>query len=69
MPDILLAAGLGLIMGVLINALADRLPLSTIDFDIEEEELEIARLQPWHGGPAIFAADGLFGFGAQLEEP
>ncbi|MEJ2478246.1 MAG: hypothetical protein P8Y40_12250, partial [Desulfobacterales bacterium] len=37
--------------------------------DIEEEELEIARLQPWHGGPAIFAADGLFGFGAQLEEP
>jgi hypothetical protein len=37
--------------------------------DIEEEELEIARLQPWHGGPAIFAADGLFGFGAHLEEP
>jgi hypothetical protein len=35
--------------------------------DIEEEELEIARLQPWNGGPAIFAADGLFGFGAQLE--
>jgi len=37
--------------------------------DIEEKELEIARLQPWHGGPAIFAADGLFGFGAHLEEP
>jgi hypothetical protein len=36
--------------------------------DIEEEELEIARLQPWQGGPAIFAADGLFGFGAHLEE-
>jgi hypothetical protein len=36
--------------------------------DIEEEELEIARLQPWKGGPAIFAADGLFGFGAPLEE-
>jgi hypothetical protein len=35
--------------------------------DIEEEELEIARLQPWHGGPAIFAADGLFGFGAHVE--
>ena len=33
--------------------------------DIEEEELEIARLQPWKGGPAIFAADGLFGFGEQ----
>ena len=36
--------------------------------DIEEEELEIARLQPWRGGPAIFAADGLFGFGADIEE-
>lgn len=36
--------------------------------DIEPEELEIARMQPWQGGPAIFAADGLFGFGAQLEE-
>ncbi len=36
--------------------------------DIEEEELNIARLQPWKGGPAIFAADGLFGFGAHLEE-
>ena len=35
--------------------------------DIEEEELEIARMQPWQGGPAIFAADGLFGFGADLE--
>ncbi len=35
--------------------------------DIEEEELAIARLQPWQGGPAIFAADGLFGFGADLE--
>jgi hypothetical protein len=37
--------------------------------DIESEELEIARLQPWRGGPAIFAADGLFGFGAEPEEP
>ena len=36
--------------------------------DIEEEELEIARLQPWRGSPAIFAADGLFSFGAHLEE-
>ncbi len=35
--------------------------------DIEEEELAIARLQPWHGSPAIFAADGLFSFGAHLE--
>ena len=37
--------------------------------DIEEEELAIARRQPWHGGPAIFAADGLFSFGAHPEEP
>jgi hypothetical protein len=36
--------------------------------NIEEEELEVARMQPWHGGPAIFAADGLFGFGAHVEE-
>ena len=35
--------------------------------DIEEEELQIARMQPWQGGPAIFAADGLFGFGAEAE--
>ena len=31
---------------------------------IEEEELAIARLQPWGGSPAIIASDGLFGFGA-----
>ena len=37
--------------------------------DIEAEELEIARLQPWGGGPAIFASDGLFSFGAHLEAP
>lgn len=36
--------------------------------DIEEEELEIARMQPWRGAPAIFAADGLFSFGAHPEE-
>jgi hypothetical protein len=29
---------------------------------IEEEELEIARMQPWEGGPAIIASDGLFRF-------
>jgi hypothetical protein len=32
--------------------------------NIEEEELEIARLQPWGGSPAIIASDGLFSFGA-----
>jgi hypothetical protein len=31
---------------------------------IEHEELEIARMQPWGGGPAIIASDGLFSFGA-----
>jgi len=35
--------------------------------DIEEEELAIARKQIWNGGPAIFAADGLFSFGAHVE--
>ena len=30
--------------------------------NIEQEELEIARLQPWGGTPAIFASDGLFSF-------
>jgi hypothetical protein len=34
---------------------------------IEEEELEIARLQPWRGAPAIIASDGLFSFGADVE--
>jgi hypothetical protein len=29
---------------------------------IENEELEIARMQPWEGGPAIIASDGLFNF-------
>ncbi|MBW1894310.1 MAG: hypothetical protein JRF40_06580 [Deltaproteobacteria bacterium] len=33
---------------------------------IEEEELEIARMNPWGGSPAIIASDGLFGFGAEL---
>ncbi len=32
--------------------------------NIEEEELEIARMQPWGGTPAILASDGLFGFGS-----
>ena len=32
--------------------------------NIEEEELEIARMQPWGGGHAIIASDGLFDFGA-----
>ena len=32
--------------------------------DIEPEELEIAKSQPWNGSPAILAADGIFSFGA-----
>jgi hypothetical protein len=35
--------------------------------NIEEEELEIARLQPWGGTPAIIASDGLFDFGANAD--
>lgn len=31
---------------------------------IEEEELEIARMHPWGGDPAIIASDGLFSFGS-----
>jgi len=34
---------------------------------IEEAELEIARMQPWDGSPAIIASDGLFGFGAATD--
>jgi hypothetical protein len=33
--------------------------------NIEEEELEIARMNPWQGSAAIVASDGLFGFGAE----
>jgi hypothetical protein len=29
---------------------------------INEEQLEIARLQAWHGSPALIASDGLFNF-------
>lgn len=36
--------------------------------DIDPEELEIVRSQPWRGSPAIFASDGLFSFGAHLDE-
>lgn len=34
---------------------------------IEEDELAIARMQPWGGTPAIIASDGLFDFGAHPE--
>ena len=36
--------------------------------NIEEEELEIARMNPWRGSAAIIASDGLFGFGAEPKE-
>jgi hypothetical protein len=36
--------------------------------NIEEEELEIARTNPWQGSAAIIASDGLFGFGAEPKE-
>jgi len=35
--------------------------------NIEPEELEIVRSQPWGGSPAIFASDGLFSFGAHIK--
>ena len=34
--------------------------------NIETEELEIIRSQPWRGALAIFASDGLFSFGAHI---
>jgi len=34
--------------------------------NIEPEELEIIRSQPWRGALAIFASDGLFSFGAHI---
>jgi hypothetical protein len=33
---------------------------------IEEEELAIARMDPWKGSSAIIASDGLFNFGANV---
>jgi hypothetical protein len=33
--------------------------------NIDEEELEIARMNPWQGSAAIIASDGLFSFGAE----
>jgi hypothetical protein len=32
-----------------------------------EGEAEIARMQPWGGSPALIASDGLFSFGAHIE--
>ena len=31
-------------------------------------EVEIARMQPWGGSPALIASDGLFSFGAHLQD-
>jgi hypothetical protein len=38
-----------------------------LKLNIETEELEIVRSQPWKGTPAIFASDGLFSFGAHVK--
>ncbi len=38
-----------------------------IVLSLEEQELEISRLQPWGGSPACLASDGLFNFGANTE--
>lgn len=37
-----------------------------IRMDIDPEEMEIIRSQPWNGSPAILASDGLFSFGAHI---
>ena len=37
-----------------------------IKMEIDPEELEIIRSQPWNGSPAILASDGLFSFGAHI---
>jgi hypothetical protein len=37
-----------------------------IRMEIDPEELEIIRSQPWNGSPAILATDGLFSFGAHI---
>jgi hypothetical protein len=34
---------------------------------IDDDELEIARWQPWQGSEALIASDGLFSFGAHPE--
>ncbi len=31
---------------------------------LEHDLIEVARIQPWHGTPALIASDGLFNFGA-----
>jgi hypothetical protein len=35
---------------------------------MDEGEAEIARMQPWGGSPALVASDGLFSFGANLQD-
>jgi hypothetical protein len=37
-----------------------------IRMEIDHEELEIIKSQPWNGSPAILATDGLFSFGAHI---
>ena len=42
----------------------------TLDHVVQtgEDEAEIARMQPWGGSPALVASDGLFSFGAHLQD-
>lgn len=37
-----------------------------IRMEIDPEELEIIKSQPWNGSPAILASDGLFSFGSHI---
>ena len=47
-----------------------RNPLEQLDqvVQMSEAEADIARMQPWGGSPALVASDGLFSFGADIQE-
>jgi hypothetical protein len=69
-PRVLTAGQLEALQAYAYDLWADCLTLEKLWLDgafddivkIEQEELEIARWQPWGGSPAIIASDGLFGF-------
>jgi len=75
-PRVLVQSQIGALEGYASQLWLDCLTLERMWLDgelddivkIEEEELEIARWQPWKGSPAIIASDGLFSFGADPRE-
>ena len=40
--------------------------ISGIDIELDDDQAEISRMQPWGGSQALIASDGLFSFGAAL---